>query len=142
MDIFFPPNSTCKEFRIPQGLYVLPSDMISQPVSTTMVETSNFYSSSMFVTSPEAHLYCGTSIPPDYHSLSGTFSGIASSAWTSPMSYILRITYRTYLMNVTQPAPSPQPTPTIEQMVGPYVIRQGYLQQPKSPYVGCPPSGV
>jgi hypothetical protein len=44
-------------------------------------------------------------------------------------------------MNATQPAPSPPPTPTIEQQVGPYVSGKGYLQQPNSPYVGYPPSG-
>jgi hypothetical protein len=49
------------------------TDSNSQPMSTTMVETSNVASSSMFATSPEAHLYGGPSIPPGYQSLSGTF---------------------------------------------------------------------
>lgn len=42
------------------------SDLTTQPVSTTMVDTSNVASSSMFAMSPEAHLYGGLFIPPGY----------------------------------------------------------------------------
>lgn len=113
-------------------------DLISQPV----VETSNVASSYMFATSPQAHLYGGPFIPPGYQSLYGTFSSATSSHWTSPMSSILEIPSGTSIMNATYPAPSPSPTPIVEKQVEPYVSGQGYLQQPNSPYVGCPPYGL
>jgi len=46
-------------------------------MSTTMFVTSNVASSSMFATSPKAHLYGGSSVQPGYPSLFGTFSGVA-----------------------------------------------------------------
>jgi len=112
----------------------------SQPVSTTTVQKSSVTSSSMFVTSPETHLYGGPSVPPDYQSLSGTFSGVASSPWTSPMSSNSGIMYGTSLMNATQSDSHPPSTPIIKQQVGPYISRQISPQQPNPPYVGYPPS--
>jgi len=96
--------------------------MVSQPVSTTMTE------SSMFETSLETHLYGGTSIPPGYQSLYGTFSGVASSPWTSPMSSSFEIQSGTYLMSATQYAPPPPSQPSIKQQSGPYVSGYGHLQ--------------
>ena len=46
---------------------------------TTMVETSNVASTSMFLTPPEAHMYGVVSVPPGHQSLVGTFSGASSS---------------------------------------------------------------
>jgi len=89
------------------------SYLISQPVSITMVETSNVSSSSMFETSLEAHLYGGLSIPPGYQCLFGTFFGATSSPLTSPMSSTSGNPSSTSLMNATYPAPSPPLTPTI-----------------------------
>lgn len=91
------------------------SDLTSQPMSTTMVETSNVASLSMFATSLEAHLYGGLSIPPGYYSLSSTFSSVASSLWTSPMPSILGIPSGTFVMNTTQLDPFPIYTPIVEQ---------------------------
>ena len=40
----------------------------------------------MFTTTPESHLYGGSSDPLGYQSLSRTHYGVSSSPWTSPMS--------------------------------------------------------
>jgi len=77
------------------------SNWISQPMSTTMVEKSNFSSLSMFVMSPKEHLYSGLSVPPNYKYLSSTFSGAKYSPWTSPMSSIFGPPSGTSLMNIT-----------------------------------------
>ena len=96
----------------------------------------------MFVTSPETHLYGGPSIPLGYHSLSGTFSGVASIPWTYPMSSNSRIVSRTSLMNATNFAPLHSAIPTIEKQSGPYINGECYTQQPNSPYFGYHPFGL
>jgi len=45
-------------------------------------------------------------------------------------------------MNTTRPCTPSPPTPTIEQYASPYAIGKGYLLQPNSLYVGCPPFGL
>ena len=82
-------------------LIMIGTDLNSQPMSTTMVETSSVSSSYMFVTSPEAHLYGGQSISPGYQPLSGTLFGVASNPWTSPMSSDSGIMSSTSLINAT-----------------------------------------
>lgn len=109
------------------------STMVSQVVSTTMIETTNVATSSMFATSLEAHLCGGSSILPSYQLLSGTFSGAASSPWTSPMSSTSGIPSGNSLMSVTYSSPYPPPTPTIEQRVGPYVSGYGHLHHSYPP---------
>lgn len=89
--------------------------MDSQLASTNITETTHVAASSMFATSPETHLYGGSSLPLGYQSLSSTFSGVASSPWTCPMSSSFGILYGTSLMNTTQSTLSPPSQPTIEQ---------------------------
>jgi len=112
-----------------------------QPVSTTMIETSSVVSSSMFMTSPKTHLYGGPSVPPGYQSLFGTFFGVASSPWNSPMSSNSGIMSGTSLMNATQYSSLPPPTLTIEKQDGPYISGKSYPQHPNPLYVGHPRSG-
>lgn len=100
----------------------------SQPMSTTMVETSSVTSSSMFLTSLKTHFYGGSSVPTSYQPLFGAFSGVASGPWASPMSSNSKIMSGTSLMNSTLPAPLPPPTPTIELQDGPYVSGKSYPQ--------------
>ena len=113
---------------------------VSRLVTTTMDETSNVDSSSMFLTSLEIHLYEGMSIPPGYKSFSSTFYCATSISQTSPMTFVTIIFPRTYLMRTIHYYPSPPPTSIIKQHDGTYI--SGHLQEPNSPYVGYPSSGT
>ena len=50
------------------------------------VTTSTIASSSMFSTTLEEHLYGGPSVSMGYQALNGTYSGVSSNSWNSPMS--------------------------------------------------------
>ena len=55
------------------------------PFVTTVI-ASTVSSSSMFSKTPKSHLYGGSFIPLGYQALNGTYYGVSSSPWTSPMS--------------------------------------------------------
>ena len=62
------------------------AETTSQTISSvTVAIASAVTTSSMFTTTPESHLYGGSSVPLGYQSLSGTHSGVSSSPCSSPM---------------------------------------------------------
>jgi len=82
---------------------MIESTMISQPASIIMSDSTKVAATSMFVNSPETHLYGVLSVPLVYQSLSQTFFRASTSPYTSPLSSSSRMSSGTSLMRISQP---------------------------------------
>ncbi len=119
--------------------------MIGMGSLVIVATTSTVATYSMFTTTLESHIYGGVSIPLGYQSLSRTHSGVSSSPWSSPMSYI-GILPGSSLTDIEQFDPSIQyqdgpssyhPMYPLNTVLPPY--GEQCAQSTYSPYSGGPP---